>query len=230
MALQRANAAEAIHTEAAAEDVLDAPAPAAEAPKTAVANTTSAPPTVVSVQGDVATKMAAAGFSGLHIDWTSFPTIVLDQGVFGTSDGNSLDISSFTARLLQSRKRYVYRTNVANDDDTELAYTYDPSEMDNPDSELSQKIAKWGEDGIEFSVKEYIEAVATVEDDECPLNGQMVLLQIPPTSTGRFSGYVTANTMTKGKLPSEYLTRFFKGEKVTKAKKPFHPWAFEYAG
>lgn len=176
----------------------------------------------------VVNQLAASGFAGLEIDWTSFPTVVLDQGEFGTSDGNSLNTKEITVRLMQSRKRFVLRTNAQDDDDAELAYTYDLSELNDPESELSLKVTKWREeDGLDYTTKEYIEAVAVVEDSDSPLDQQMVLLQIPPTSVGRFSGFTTQNLLIKREEPSQYLTRCYAGDKVTKAKKPFTPWAFE---
>lgn len=237
MALSKKNVAEAEATEAEVvesqevESVLDEAEPEQEAsPSTEVATSTGKPPAVSSGgQNQVVEKLAESGFGGLTIDWTSFPTVVLDNGEFGTSDGQSLDTKEISVRLMQSRKRYVLRTNAANDDDAELAYTYDLSELDDPESELSQKVTKWKqEDGLDYSVKEYIEALAIVLDDSSSLNQQMVLLQIPPTSTGRFSGFTTSNLLIKNLEPTGYLTRCYAGSKVTKAKKPFVPWAFEF--
>ena len=236
MALSKKNVAEAevAETEVVenqeAESVLDEAEPEQEAPpSTEVAAPAGKPPSVASGGAMAVDQLAQSGFGGLEIDWTSFPTVVLDNGEFGTSDGQSLDTKEITVRLMQSRKRYVMRTNAANDDDAELAYTYDLSELEDPESELSQKVTKWREeDGLDYAVKEYIEALAIVMDDSSTLNEQMVLLQIPPTSTGRFSGFTTSNLLIKNLEPTGYLTRCFAGAKVTKAKKPFVPWAFEF--
>lgn len=225
---------EVVETQAAeasaAEDVLEAEVQVANDEPAIPAVSNAAPPAVAqSSQSAVVGELASSGFEGLEIDWTSFPTVVLNQGEFETSDGNSLGVDAFSVRLMQSRKRFVLRTKVANDDDAELAYTYDLAELDNPESELTQKVLKWKEeDGLDYDVKDYIEAIAMVEDADCSLDQQMVLIQIPPTSIGRFSGFTTQNLLIKKQAPSEYLTRCFKGEKVTKAKKPFYPWAFEY--
>ena len=204
------------------------PEPDVSVPATA---TDHAPPAVATGGGAVVGQLAESGFTGLKIDWTSFPTIVLDNGDFCTADGNTLDTPrEIHVRLMQSRSRFVLRTNTDDDDDAELAYTYDMEELNTPDSELAIKVAKWREEGLDYTVKEYIEAVAVVEDDASQLNGEMVLLQIPPTARGRFSGYVTSNTLTGKGEPPAYITRCYAGAKVTKAKKPFVPWAFDYAG
>lgn len=226
-----AEVAETSEVEASAEtdDALEEETPQQEAQPPAVSQ--AAPPAVVSANRQATEQLADSGFEGLHIDWTSFPTVVIDDAEFATSDGNSLNVKEIFVRLMQSRKRYVLRTDTPSDDDAELAYTYDLSELDNPDSELAQKVKKWKEeDNLNFKVKEYIEAVAVVEDAESTLDQQMVLLQIPPTSVGKFSGYTTSNLLIKQKKPSEYLTRCYVGAKVVKAKKPFTPWAFEYKG
>lgn len=174
--------------------------------------------------------LAELGFDGVETDWTSYPTVVLDKTEFATSDGNSLDTDEITVRLLGSRKRFMFKQKVANDDsdEPELAYTHDLSELDDPDSELSKKLKAWkDEEGLDYVVKEYVEAFAVVQDEKSRLDGQMVMLQIPPTSKGRFGGYVQGNLFTKGLKPSQYLTRCSKGEKVQKAAKPFYPWKFE---
>lgn len=241
MALKKQNEAAAAVEETAeaesevldteAESVLEEETPQVQSASTEVATSQGKPPATSGGRNEAVDKLAASGFTGLEIDWTSFPTIVLDNGEFGTSDGQSLDTKEITVRLMQSRKRYVLRTNAADDDDAELAYTYDLSELDDADSELSQKVTKWKqEDGLDYTVKEYIEALAIVMDDSSSLNQQMALLQVPPTSTGRFSGYTTSNLLIKGLEPTAYLTRCFAGQKVVKAKKPFVPWAFEFAG
>lgn len=218
--------------ETSSEAVLEPETEAPQSESKQVAATSAAPPaTTQAAQGAIVSQLEQSGFGGLEIDWTSFPTIVLNQGEFETSDGNALGVDSFTARMMQSRKRYVLRTKVADDDDAELAYTYDLSELSRPDSELALKVSQWKEEeGLDYDIKEYIESVAMVEDENCSLNDEMVIIQIPPTSIGRFSGFLTKNALVKKQEPSEYLTRFSKGDKVTKAKKPFYPWAFEYAG
>lgn len=234
MALPKQNQAEpeAVEEQVPAtpeDDALEAaPTETPSAETTAVTTSQAAPPAAQGAQAQVLDSLAEDGFSGLGIDWTSFPTVVLNQGEFETADGNPLGADSITVRLMQTRKRYVLRTVVPDDDDAELAYTYDLSELADSESELAIKVGEWQKEGLEHKVKEYIEAVAIVEDDGCGLDGQMVLLQIPPTSTGRFSGYIASNQMVKGKKPQEYLTRCYKGDKVTKAAKPFYPWAFEF--
>ena len=242
MALAKSNSAEPEVTpeveeqQAAAPEQESALDDAPETPKQTfqppAAGPETSPPAVISApQGAVVSQLAAEGFEGLHIDWTSFPTVVLDGNEFGTADGNSLGVKEITVRLMQTRKRFVLRTEAASEDDVELAYTYNLAELDDPGSELAQKVKKWQEEGgMSFKVKEYLEVVAMVEDSGSTLDQQMVLLQIPPTSTGRFSGYTASNLMVKKQKPGEYLTTCYVGDKITKAVKPFYPWAFKYVG
>lgn len=234
MSLSKKNVAESevetTETEAL-EGVLEAEVEAVEQPQpTEVAAHTQQLPAESNNRSTAVTELSESGFGGLEIDWTSFPTVVLDNGEFGTSDGQTLDTKEITVQLMQSRKRYVLRTNAIKDEDAELAYTYDMSELDDPSSDLSKKVIQWREqDGLSYKIKEYIEALAIVQDDESSLNQQMVLLQIPPTSVGRFSGFTTQNLLIQKLKPTEYLTRCHTGPKVTKAVKPFVPWAFELA-
>lgn len=243
MALSRRNEAEEVEPTVVSEDtqeqdVLEPEEGQEESPDTTVdlstmPVTSASTPPMRSPGGDVSAKqkLADMGFDGLDLDWTSFPTIVLDKTEFATSDGHSLDTSEITVRLQGSRKRYVYKTKTASDDDEpELAYTYDLSEQEDEESDLYKKIEAWRQEGLGWVVKEYVEAFAVVEDANSPLDGQMVMLQIPPTSKGRFAGYVQSNLLGKKRSPSEYLTRCCRGEKITKAKQPFYPWKFEYLG
>ena len=79
-------AAEVTADEAVLEDAPERPAPA-----TAVAQRQETAVAAAAPRGNVVNVLADAGFSGLQIDWTSFPTIVLDGGEFGTSDGHPLN-------------------------------------------------------------------------------------------------------------------------------------------
>jgi len=241
MALQRRNQAEemkadAAEAEATQAELLDpepetAPAPTRSAAVTTRVSTAPAPQQASDGRAVAMTALSDMGFGGLRIDWTSFPTIVLNQGEFELSDGNPLKVGEFTVRLQQTRLRYVYRSNTEKEDDAEVAYTYDPAELDDPSSELAQKLHAWREDGLTWNLKEYIEAVALVEDANLgDLDGQLVLLQIPPTSTARLSGYIMGNLTTKRMAPPDYLTRCSRGDKVLKVRNPFYPWSFRLVG
>jgi hypothetical protein len=220
---------EVVETESVLEE--DTP-PEAATVETQAITTAKAdqPPAVTSQQEGVLGHLQSKGFGGLTLDWTSFPTIVLDNGEFCTADGNPLDTKEITVRLSQSRKRYVLRTDVSNDEDAELAYTYDMAELDDPESDLAVKVRTWREeDNVGFKVKEYIEALAIVQDEELELHQNMVLLQVPPTSCGRFSGYLTELELIHKIDPTQCLTTCYAGKKITKAVKPFVPWSFKKA-
>lgn len=219
---------EVVETESVLEE--DTPPEAAPVESQAVSTATDQPPAVTSQQEGVLGHLQSKGFGGLTLDWTSFPTIVLDNGEFCTADGNPLDTKEITVRLSQSRKRYVLRTDAAKDEDAELAYTYDIGELADPESELAVKVRTWREeDDIGFKVKEYIEALAIVQDEELELHQNMVLLQVPPTSCGRFSGYLTELELIHNINPTQCLTTCYAGKKITKAVKPFVPWSFKKA-
>ncbi len=245
MALKRTNAAEVIDQPAQEEEVTtpvtdtaeqddgsDAIDPTPAQPSTASTAVAPAQSTAVSthsVSGNFLAKLREEGFEGLDIDWTSFPIVVLNQGEFETGDGNPLGVTSFTVRVQKSRKRYVFVTDVDKDheDDKELAYTYDTAELNNPSSDLAKKVKEWEDAGVGHYVKEYLEAFVLVDDPNCRLNGRMVLLQIPPTSKGRFSGFLFEIGMTQNLMPHQILMRCSKGDKVKKAKNPFTPWQFD---
>ena len=220
------------------DDVLEAEAtvvenePAAETGK-AVATTTAASAPTVGGGGAkaVLNSLAEAGFEGLDLDFSSFTSIVLNDGQFECSNGKVLDSKGFKCRITRTRKKYAFRSNHLEAKDVEVVYSYELTDASRPDSNVAKKIAEWKADGHDMKeVKEYLEVWGTMEDDmgDGEMNQSLVMISIPPTSKGRISGYLATEQM-KGHQPSDYITHFYRGEKVTKVDFPYYPWAFKVA-
>lgn len=176
--------------------------------------------------------LANAGFEGLDLDFSSFTSIVLNDGQFECSNGKTLPHEGFDCRITRTRKKYAFRSSHAEQKDVEVVYSYDMNDRNVPDSAVAKKIAEWREGGHDCKeVKEYIEVWAMMENDgtkDREMDGELVMLSIPPTSKGRISGFLMTQQM-KQLLPSDFITRVYRGEKVTRVDFPYYPWAFRLA-
>lgn len=176
-------------------------------------------------------EAAEAGFAGLHIDWTSFPTIKLDtDGMFKTSDDQIVG-KEFIFRSLGSREQYVYRGTkfVNNKPDTLVAFSYDKI-VAGDGRTLEEVFNAWVSEGRTVEpVKTYLELMAETSD------GMITTLQIPPTSRGRFTGAVAVAAMKRRTTPADVLAnsnfRAYVGNKIqSDSSSSFFPWMFEYVG
>lgn len=187
-----------------------------------------------SSQAAVLHEMAEAGHEGLHMDFSSFPGIVLKDGEFQVT-GSTRCFSAqlgFSGVVTGSREKFAYR--VGGDDDGDVVFANDKSDFTNPEKEACQKIAEWRAAGLKPELKTYLECytmITTVHDPEAAdLVGELVVVQISPTSVGRYSGYAATQKFKHGVMPDGMITHFLRGEKITSGKFPYYPWAFKFGG
>lgn len=202
---------------------------APEATHHAVAVHQEAPaPAVTSERtGDVVSQLADEGFEGLEINFTSFDVIILEKSAFASASGKKVK-EDFEVVLQKTRSKFLFSSLHADTDKTEAVYSYN-EHADTQDPEVMAKIAAWKEqDGVGYTKKRYIEALAIMVDDKGTgeLNNEMVLLQIPPASIGKISGHIVQGRMKGYSSPSEYTTIVGVGPKVGEGQKAFYPWVF----
>ena len=178
-----------------------------------------------SVPRSVESAAADQGFEGVTIGFGSYPIVKLEDGIFQTND-EELG-KEIIGRLLNSKKKILYRTKVPEGESPEIVYTYDDvlSTSGNP---IKDVLAEWEADGEKWERKEYLDVVTRIEDEESPYDSRIVLLSIPPASSNRFGGYV-GELMMSGRKVADVLTRVSVGKKVTKTRFPFYPWNFSQA-
>lgn len=183
-------------------------------------------------QAAVMNEMAEAGFEGLAIDTFSFPAIVLKDGEFQIAGSTRVfdAKTGFDGVITRTRRKYVCR--VGGDDDGDVVFSFDKNEFSDVNTEVGAKVAEWKANGLKPEVKEYIEAYVMVlavhDEKEAELAGELVAVQISPTSCGRFSGYCATQKFKHKVDPDGYVTNFSRGEKVTAGKFPFYPWNFKF--
>ena len=188
-------------------------------PTTAVANHTGS--------NNVINELAEAGFEGLEINFTSFDTVTLDKASFTCSSGKTIK-EDFEVQIQKTRNKYLIVSTHPDEDDREALYSYNPRAATEEPS-VVERIKAWhDEDGAGFEVKKYIEALVIMEDDMSSgeLNGEMMLLQIPPASIGKLSGHIVQNRLKGLGEPNAYTTVVGVGPKLGEGKKIYYPWTF----
>ena len=211
------------------EGVLEADEPAG----TALA--TQAPPgRMVTTGTRVVEQMAADGMEGMDLGFGAFPAIKLaTEGKFESQEFGMLG-ESFDCVIMQSRNKFICKNGLPDTDkDADFFYSYYsptknshlPQVTANGDKPIEDILTEWKLKGWKPEWKTYLEVVATMYGGDH--DGQIVTLQIPPTSITRFSGYIVTARAKTGLRQDQFVTHVKVGPKVTTAVKPFYPWAFE---
>jgi hypothetical protein len=206
------------------EAVQDSAEPEAEEE---AAKTGSAFPAVAGDVVDPLAALAAMGFDDIELDWTSFPTVVIDDGVFSTQQAKDFsDILEF--KIVDKRHQYLFAGQKLKDGrevgDPELVYSAD-GKITNNGEDLNETLSEWKEQGFTVNKTKYI--IVTVMMDNTQYAGQMIQLQIPPTSRGVFNGHLV-NMALKGFNPKEATTTAVVGEEVGSGVRTFSPWNFTF--
>lgn len=224
------------------ESVLDepeAPAPVIEQPAQATSQAVATANQNTSVttqrqasQSAVLHELANEGHEGLKIDFSSFPGIVLKDGEFQLTGSTRCFNAQlgFDGIVTGSKEKFAMR--VGGDDDGDVVFSDHKADFENPETEVGKKVAEWRVAGLKPELKTYLEAytmITNVADEAAAdLVGELVVVQVSPTSVGRYSGYV-ATQMFKHKVsPSGFVTHFGRGEKITSGKFPYYPWSFKF--
>ena len=195
-------------------------------PPTQVPATRTPAATSVATSG-VGSALEEAGFAGLDFGFGSFPMITLqNDGTYQSSEGGSLG-SDFYCQLLGSTPKWIYKNDQKGPAE-DFFYTFD-REFSVQGEPIDNILQEWKAKGWEHEVKKYLDVQAQlVTNDED--NGSIVLLSIPPTSITKFSGYAATVAGRYNRDLSTVITHITLGDKVTKVKYPFHPWAFSFHG
>jgi len=177
-------------------------------------------PTVVS--GNPLAELAEEGFGDLQIDWTSFPIINLDGGVFN-APGNKGFTEEFSFTIVSRRPMWLFRGQKDRKTAAELVYS-DDGLHDNHGEPIAKKLQEWKDNNFETSKSKYIIILGTMQDSDYA--GELVQLQIPHTSIGRFDGYILS-LKTQRKSPGDVVTKVSIGDEIGSGIKTFNPWIFK---
>lgn len=168
--------------------------------------------------------LAARGFGGLVFDWTSFPMIKLDNGLFEDSIGCSYGVT-FKCKVMESKPKYAHSFDKSSDPKTELLYSYDKIIGVNG-TPVADFEAQLRAKGHTPNCKAYLEAMVELMAPGLPYDGEFRLLSIPPSSTGRLSALIYKMTR-KGE--EDVIINCSIGDRVKVGQNSYNPWAFTAA-
>ena len=172
-----------------------------------------------------AEEMAALGYAGLTIDWTSQPMISLKpEGFFEDTEGRSFG-KTFNCRIEETRDKFLYKGSAFKKDDL-VAYSYDQVNTTSGEK-VADVIAKWEADGYSIDGKVYQECLVEIVAPGDETDGELRMLSIPPTSKGRFGALTRKLIMKFGpRALGDQVVKIYVGDKVVNVANPFYPWAF----
>lgn len=168
------------------------------------------------------------GFTCLRTGFGSFPRVKVNRGKFEIDDtpaGHSMIVNIFDVRDM-----FVYRDRKGEDKNTRVVWSYDGVTTTSGESVASVQ-RQWEAEGFhEHNVRDYAEAIATIiECDDPSKIGDVVLLNIPPTSKKRMAGYQVVLQRTHGTHIPMVLTRIT-AEEIRSNGRNWDSYGFAYAG
>lgn len=176
---------------------------------------------------DPMAALAALGFENLQIDFTSFPTMVINKGKIRVSGGEVVDDGeSFEFIIMDKRKTFLFRGIEDRDSDPELAYSDDKEHINMTGEPVADKIAEWKEKGWDVEIKDYFIVMGKMVGGD--LDGEIIQIQIPKTSIGRFDGLLVSIAIA-GNNPKEVVVKALVGKEIGSGLKAFNPWDFKLA-
>ena len=181
-------------------------------------------------------ELEDAGFEGLELGFGAFPSLVLNsEGLFQLSDQTTVG-TEILGTIEATKKKLLIKNTKCDRKDEDFFYVFDINWLNNPGAVDSQgasihdHIKEWSDRGWGYEVKQYLDVAVSVTKDLVADNGtvmveagEMVLLQVPKTSIGRFSGYAARQGLQRLTVEP---TRFYVGPKIVNVDYPFYPWAF----
>ena len=203
----------------------EAPDPAAPAEAETKEVATAAKQELAPVE-DMEGALANLDLTDMDLDFTSFPTMVIDKGKIKRSGGSMVDDGeSFEFIFVQKRKTFLFRGIEDRDKDPELAYSDDEVHINMTGELVADKITEWTKKGWAHEKKEYFIVLAQKVGGE--YDGEIIQLQIPRTSIGRFDGY-RVNLKIRNLDPAKVISKALVGEEVGSGLRAFSPWDFKF--
>lgn len=168
------------------------------------------------------------GDDALEFDFTSFPILKLEKRNFELSNDERVG-DDLKVVIAEMKVKYLYQSTHAEQKDREVVYSYDKNAHIN-DPDTVETIRKWKEEaGVDFTIKKYLEVLAFMLDDDRDhkMDNQIVMLQIPPKSIAKLSGYLTSQEAS-GREIGSYVTIISAGKEVGHGQTAFYPWEFKF--
>jgi hypothetical protein len=166
------------------------------------------------------------GFDDVKVDFTSFPTVTLNNQKFSTTEHENFG-EVFDCVMLSRRKVFLFRGDLGRDKDPELHYSSDGLTDDKEGKPIAEYIEDWKSRGIEYDRKEYDYVMVNMIDG--PHESEICQIQVSPASRGKLAGYIKQLELRR-KQPSEVVTQVGIGPTVGSGIKAFNPFTFKLIG
>ena len=174
--------------------------------------------------------LTKSGFTGVGIEFGTFPLLSLDKGDFKVNE-KDLGRITFQCTPLASTPKYCYRNTGASQKEEDTVWSDTPDAHFDPESAVSKKIKEWSTKNWGWEQKEYLNVLAHVflMPNAPELENTWVMLSVPPTSKKAFSG-AAIKCKTHGYDPHECLFEVSVGDKIKGAQFDWNPWVFNVKG
>lgn len=176
--------------------------------------------------------LAEQGFDDLKLNFSSFPTVTLNNEKFNTNENKGFG-TRFECVIMQQGKQFLYRGDTGKrEDEPELVYSDDgvynnAVEEDGTRKPVAWYIEDWKKRGMNTGVTEYkIIYVQMVDSDDNPHSGEVCRVQIPPASRAKLDGYLTQLGWKKIS-PRDVVTEISVGPTLGSGTKAFNPFVFK---
>jgi hypothetical protein len=168
--------------------------------------------------------LAEAGFTDIKLDFTSFPTVTLNNQKFSTTENENFG-DKFECVVLAKREVLLFRGDLGRDKEPELHYSSDGGMTDDKEGKpIADYIEDWKGRGIDWDRKEY--TMVTVQMVDGPHADEICQIQVSPASRGKLGGYLTGLALRK-KKPSDVVTQVGIGPTIGAGIKAFNPFTFK---
>lgn len=164
------------------------------------------------------------GILGVHTDFTSFPTITLNNEVFSTAENKNFG-KEFECVYMHKMDYFLYKGDLGRDKELELVYSDDGLTCNATGEPIAKFIEDWKTRGITAERKEYTRVIVHMVDTEHA--GEICQIQVSPASRGKLAGYLVGLAMKKVN-PKEVVTKVGIGATMGSGIKAFTPYTFKH--
>lgn len=159
-----------------------------------------------------------------ELDFTSFPTIVLNEGKFSSPEHEDMG-TQFEAVIMMHRDTYLFRADRGRKEKPILVYSNDKVHANDAEkTPIAKYIEEWKAAGYEYDCKEYRMLTAQIIDG--PHGGDICQIQISPASIKKFNGYNVTLGL-KRQTYRDVVTQVSVGPKVGDGVQAFNPFLFK---
>lgn len=177
-------------------------------------------------------QMAEQGLEGLELGFGAFPILkIVNEGQFEDEDENSYG-TEFTAVVQSSRIKHLFRQSGTSEGD--VSYSYDGVNLLSPTEGGATTVEglrrEFEEYGYELEMKDYLEVVVLMDDEDSEHDGEMFILSIPPASRNKFAGLIaTMQLKNRSFKETPILFSVGKKRKSKRGNASYFPWSFKIA-